>query len=322
VRRAPSAKRPPPFRRRRTTKKPQLQRQSQPRRNQLTDPGAEPNAWAETNARRIVDLVAQAPVGSPELARIVRSIDGLGEREIRATAAIAARFTDRPVRQIESILSDGAPLARHIREVKLLAADISRLSSATSAADMRRIAEQIENRQDDIRALAQELQDDLASISADNGQLAQEAKALHLQLRTLNRFTTLLARVDDLLMAYIDEMRSGTPDAAHRMEVDLMFVVRQRHRDLLMQLAVATQAHAAVERLEHSNLEVLRAMRQAANLMLTALQTSGLAVHAIEMDGALDRQTRGAELLASLDDVEIQRRASLSHIKRGDRKGG
>ena len=170
--------------------------------------------------------------------------------------------------------------------------------------------------------LAQELEDDVAQISADDAQLLQEAKALHLQVRTLNRFTTLLARLDELLVAYINEMRQSTPDAARTMEADLLYVVRQRHRDLLMQLAVATQAHAAVERLEHSNLEVLRAMRQAANLMLTALQTSGLAVHAIEMDGALDRATRGAELLASLDDVEIQRRASLSHINRGARKDG
>jgi hypothetical protein len=99
-------------------------------------------------------------------------------------------------------------------------------------------------------------------------------------------------------------------------------VVRQRRRDLLLQLAVATQAHAAVDRLAKSNEQVLRAMRQATTLMLTALQTSGLAVHAIEMDGAIDRATRGAELLATIDDVEIQRRASLANIARGGSQGG
>ena len=177
------------------------------------------------------------------------------------------------------------------------------MSGDRSETQLKRAAASIESRQDEIRSLAQELEDDLAAISSDNAQLAQEAKALHLQMRTLSRFTVLLARLDELLTA-----QSG--------DTEILFVVRQRRRDLLMQLAVATQAHAAVSRLERSNAQVLRAMRQASRLMLTALHTSGLAVHALEVEGSVDAALGGAQLLNSLDDVDEQRKSSLSNIHR------
>lgn len=63
-------------------------------------------------------------------------------------------------------------------------------------------------------------------------------------------------------------------------------------------------------------------MRQAATLVLTALHASGLAVHAIEAEGAIVSALDAARLYGSLDDVEKERRASLSAIKHGGRQRG
>jgi hypothetical protein len=49
--------------------------------------------------------------------------------------------------------------------------------------------------------------------------------------------------------------------------------------------------------------------------MLTALQTSGLAVHVLEVEASLDRAAQRTALLKSLEDVELQRRSSLENLE-------
>src|SRR5438067_2186524 len=95
------------------------------RKNQLAEPDPAPDGGAadiapevaariEATARRLVGQLTGAQAGSADFSRAARAIDRIGEREIRATAEIAARFTERPVRAIRDILEDDAPLAAHV----------------------------------------------------------------------------------------------------------------------------------------------------------------------------------------------------------------
>ena len=75
-------------------------------------------AKVESVAVAFVDRLLAAPLGTPSFGRSIRAIDGLGEREVRATTIIASRFGDRPVRDVEDLLSERASLSRHLRALR------------------------------------------------------------------------------------------------------------------------------------------------------------------------------------------------------------
>ena len=179
----------------------------------------------------------------------MRHVDEIGEREIRATTAIAAQFGDAMAARSAEAGDDDSPLARHVRTVQ----DLARSSD-------------VARREDEIRAVAQSLEDDRSALMSDNARLLQQERQLDLQLRKLQQYDQLLGLVDDLI--------NEGGDVA--LESDALLAVRQRRRDLLMHLAVATQAHATLLTMTRRNADVLRALRAAETTALTALGSAQL----------------------------------------------
>ena len=198
----------------------------------------------------------------------MRAIDRLGDREMRATAQICARLGERATRAIESALGDEAPLARHLRDIDSLA----REKNAT-------------RREDRMRALAERLESDRAELASDNGRLGQEERALFIQIAALRRYASLAERIEELL----EDAGNSNPD--------VLYTLRQRRRELLLQLAIASQTYASVRLIEQRNLDVIWGLRSATATTLTVLRASAL--------------TRLVE------DIEDRRRRTLSQIRSG-----
>ena len=232
----------------------------------------------------------------------MRSLERIGEREIRATTAIAARFGDQRINGVAEMLADGSPLARHVRAIRELAQAFARLREDSSASDRRRIAAEIARREDEIRSLAAALADDRGALMSENASLNQQELALHQQILKLQQYDALLERVDQLVEDHIALALPTDPERARGLQTNVLYVVRQRRRDLLMHLAVAAQAHATLRTVEHGNLAVIRSLAAAETTTLTALRTAGLAI-----SGGVDEW---ADLLARLDDIDGRRRTS------------
>lgn len=268
-----------------------------------------------------------APTGSAAFASAIRAIEQIGDREIRATAAIAARFSDRPLRAIGGVLAEKAPLAVHIDQVRQLATLFTGLQAEPQGMDRNRMTAEIGRRQQVLTDLAQSLEADRAALFVDNAMLTQQERALFGEIQKLRRYALLAARVEDLLEDHIATLTPTNPAAARALETDVLYVIRQRRRDLLMQLAVASQAYASLRLIEQNNLEVIWALRSAATTTLTAIRTAELAAHARDESRAAAgplgelraRDSAWIDLLAELEDVDAQRRKTLSQIRVGDR---
>jgi len=154
---------------------------------------------------------------------------------------------------------------------------------------------------------------------ADNALLEQQERALGMQTRSLQQLAELTGRLDELIVERIASLSGADAESARVLETDVLHVVRQRRRDLLMQLAVAMQGQESLRRIEQGNLEVIRALQSAATTTLTALRTAGFALRAL--DDAASNANAWTELLDSLAEVDQQRQASLLDIKRGGRTG-
>ena len=179
----------------------------------------------------------------------MRDVDQIGEREIRATTAIAAQFGDAMSLRGAGSGDDDSPLARHVRTVQELAG-----------------TDHAGRREEEIRAVAKDLEDDRSTLMSDNARLLQQERSLDLQLRKLQRYDQLLGRVDNLITAQVA--------ATH--ESDALLAVRQRRRDLLMHLAVATQAHETLVLITRRNADLLRVLRVAEATVLAALGNAQL----------------------------------------------
>jgi uncharacterized protein YaaN involved in tellurite resistance len=280
-------------------------------------------ARIESTAAEFVETLARAPVGSNQFGRAIAAIERLGEREVRATTEIAARFSDRPVRAVEGVLAERAPLARDLRQLRQLAETLEErmTNHPTSAQDL---ADEVERAEGRVRALVDALDADRGVLETDNAYLAQQERALWIEIQTLRRYVLLAGRLDELVEDKVEALAPGE-SGAHPLRVQALYSVRQRRRDLLLQLALATQGYAALRLIEQDNLEVIWSIRAAVTTTVTAMRTAILATHAMA-DRSESAELRSSALLASwgemltaLDEVESRRRKTLEEVERRGR---
>ena len=100
--------------------------------------------------------------------------------------------------------------------------------------------------------------------------VGQQARALEIQVRSLEQLAELTRRLDERLAPQVTAAS------------DALYAVRQRRRDVLMNLAVAQQGLTSLRQIERNNNEVIRALRSASTTTLTALRTAGLALRALD----------------------------------------
>ena len=279
-------------------------------------------ARIETTASEFARALVAAPIGSRAFERSIRAIDGLGAREVAATTQIAARFQDRPVRAVEAVLADRAPLTRHLRELRESATGlVRRVSSDSDNPDA--VARAVAEAEDRIRDLIAALDEDRATLEVDNAGIDQQERALWIEIETLRRYAVLAARLDVLVSDQLDALRTSDPGAARSLEVEALHAIRRRRRDLLLQLAVATQGYAALRIAEQDNLEVIWAIRAATTTTVSALRTALFAAQAMadradvpanDGVGPVVAELRGtlAEMQAALDEADRRRRTALS----------
>ena len=74
----------------------------------------------------------------------------------------------------------------------------------------------------------------------------------------LNQYVYVAERLDAKLAARIAELELTDPDAARTLSQDVMFYVRQKHQDLLTQLAVSIQSYLAIDVIIKNNVELIK----------------------------------------------------------------
>jgi len=293
-------------------------------------------ARIETLATGFVAGLVAAPVGSPAYGRAIRAIDGLGEREVAATTQIAARFQDRPVRAVEDVLGERSPLSRHVRELGRMAAALSERLATRDKQD--RDTDDLDAEEAEItehvRELIPELDADRARLEADNAALGQQEQALWREIEKLRQYAALAGRLDQLLADQVDTVEAVDPARARVLRVDALYAVRRRRRDLLLQLAVASQGYSALRLIEQDNLEVIWALRAATTTTVTALRAASLASRATASRETARRSAADAdpdavgslrqtlsEMVSALDTVEQRRRTTLEIVQHQGRDG-
>ncbi|MFE2284202.1 toxic anion resistance protein [Streptomyces sp. NPDC059443] len=245
---------------------------------------------------------------SPEFANRIGEIAGLGSADIRSAAQQSNRMLERAVR---SLGSDGGGdaqgrVANSLVELRRTVADLdpsdtpakgfgkllSKLPGgnrfrdhvakyASSQATLNRIVGALRGGQDELRR--------------DNAALHTERARLWETMGKLQEYAVLTEALDAAVEQRI--AGQGDPGQADALRVDVLFPVRQKHQDLLTQLAVCAQGYLAMDVVRRNNEELIKGVERAATTTVSALRI------AVMLASALDNQKKVIEQVNSLRDT-------------------
>ncbi len=255
----------------------------------------------EEMARRAGEYVgslAGIDARSPEFAERIGEIAGLGSADVRSAAQQSNRMLERTVRSLGSSGAGGdaqARVAGSLVELRRTVEDLDPRDAPAKGA--RRLLAKLPggNRfrdhvaryassQATLHAIVGALRSGQDELRRDNAALHTERARLWETMGRLQEYAVLTEALDAAVVQRIAEAEAADPRQADALRADVLFPVRQKHQDLLTQLAVCAQGYLAMDLVRRTNEELVKGVDRAATTTVSALRI------AVMLASALDRQ--------------------------------
>jgi uncharacterized protein YaaN involved in tellurite resistance len=138
-----------------------------------------------------------------------------------------------------------------------------------------------ESAQTHLNAIIRALYDGQDELRKDNAALEQEKAHLWETMEHLAQYIYLADHLDKSLTAKTQEVEAADPEKAKALKGDLLFYVRQKHQDLLTQLAVSIQGYLAADLVRKNNNELIKGVDRATTTTISALRTAVIVAQAL-----------------------------------------
>lgn len=229
----------------------------------------------------IADLLAQ-DVNSPEFGKRVDQLTNMGRKEIMEAAGQSNRFLDRPIRQMDETSGVGADLAELRRTVEDL--DPSKRGNPTTKQKLfgiipwgnklRNYFDSYQSAQGHISSILGRLANGKDELLMDNAAIDVERQNLWKAMGKLEQMILISKQLDGRLEEKAAELELSDPAKAKAIRETALFYVRQRHQDLLTQMAVTVQGYLAMDLVKKNNIELVKGVDRASTTTVGALRTA------------------------------------------------
>ncbi|MGW0710797.1 toxic anion resistance protein [Streptomyces sp. NPDC002643] len=285
-------------------------------------------------ANEYVRGLAALDARSPEFAGRVGEITNLGAGEMRTAAAQSNRMLERTVRSLPSTGGDAqSQVAGSLVELRRVVEDLDPrdlpaskgrkfLSRLPGGNKLRDHVAKYASAQGTLNKIVGSLRGGQDELRRDNAALQTERVRLWETMGKLQEYVVLTEALDTAVEEHISGVEAtGDPAAADSLRADVLFPVRQKHQDLLTQLAVCAQGYLAMDVVRRNNEELIKGVDRAATTTVSALRISVMLASALDnqkkvvdqvnaLRGTTEDLIRGnAEMLAT-QSGEIQRIAA------------
>lgn len=272
---------------------------------------------------------------SPEFAAKASDVRSMGDVDIRAAADSSNRLLKAPVRALqEGGLSEGSTVGKTLLELRRTVEDLDpkAASGPKKLLGMIPFGDKIEDyfrkyqsAQSHLEGILHSLRNGQDELGKDNAALNLEKQNLWDAMTRLNQYVYVSERLDARLSAAIAELEVTNPDKAKAFREDVLFYVRQKHQDLLTQLAVSIQNYLAIDIVIKNNIELIKGVDRASTTTVSALRTAVIVAQALgnqklvlDQITALNTTTSGmiertSEMLRD-NSVAIQQQAAAATI--------
>lgn len=247
-------------------------------------------------ARNYVAGLAALDPRAPEFAKKVDDISKLGNSEIRASSAVSNRMLERPVAALKGArgeTGDGqqkvantlVALRRQVEDLDPGRNDVTgvkKLLGMIPFGDkLRDYFAKYASAQHNLNKIIQALMSGQDELRKDNASIEGEKKNLWDMMNKLQEYAVLASALDNALEQHIEGVAATDPEKANQLKADLLFAVRQKHQDLLTQLAVAAQGYLALEMVRKNNIELIKGVDRATTTTVAALRTAVIVAQAL-----------------------------------------
>jgi uncharacterized protein YaaN involved in tellurite resistance len=242
-----------------------------------------------------VDAVVALDPHDPGFTRKVGDVSSLGDKEIREYAGASNRLLDRPMRSVDSgFLSDKSSVGKGLVDLRHTVEDLNpgkadlmhggprKLLGVIPFGDrVRNYFDKYKNAQTHIDGIITALRQGKDELVKDNASIEQERVNLWTQIGHLREYAYMAERLDSTLEARIAAIEATDPEKAKVLRSDVLFAVRQRHQDLLTQLAVDEQGYLALGLIRQNNTELVKGVDRATTTTVSALRTAVIVAQAL-----------------------------------------
>ncbi|WP_449351727.1 toxic anion resistance protein [Streptomyces shaanxiensis] len=255
-------------------------------------------------ASAYVEGLAALDARSPEFAGKVGEITGLGAGEMRSAAAQSNRMLERTVRSLPDKGGDAqSQVAGSLVELRRVVEDLDPrdlpaskgrkfLSRLPGGNKLRDHVAKYASAQGTLNRIVGSLRGGQDELRRDNAALQAERVRLWETMGKLQEYVVLTQALDTAVEQHIAAV--GDPGAADSLRADVLFPVRQKHQDLLTQLAVCAQGYLAMDVVRRNNEELIKGVDRAATTTVSALRIS------VMLASALDNQKKVVEQVNAL----------------------
>jgi uncharacterized protein YaaN involved in tellurite resistance len=118
-------------------------------------------------------------------------------------------------------------------------------------------------------------------LRKDNAALEQEKVHVWETMQRLAQYVHVVEHLDASLTARIAEIETSDPEHAKALKDEVLFYLRQKHQDLLTQLAVSIQGYLAIDLIRKNNIELIKGVDRATTTTIAALRTAVIVAQAL-----------------------------------------
>jgi len=264
----------------------------------------------DTQARDFILQLTRSEVHSEPFESRISAIHNLGNREIREAANVTNRILNRPVKEIDEQSEVGRALVELRNTIESLDPTNQRpvqrklLGVIPLGNQVGNYFQKYQSAQSHLDAILNALQRSEDTLRKDNATIEQEKENLWDIMNRLQQYAYLCRRLDNAIIAMLATVEMQDPEKARVVQEELLFYVRQKHQDLLTQMAVSIQGYLALDLVRKNNLELIKGIGRATTTTISALRTAVIVAQALHgqklvLDQITALNTTTSNLIAS-----------------------
>jgi uncharacterized protein YaaN involved in tellurite resistance len=243
-----------------------------------------------------LDAVSSLDPHSEAFADKVKDIGKLGDDDIRASASVSNRLLEKPMAAMQNGgITETSEVSKSLLNLRRQVEDLDPARQGDlfsrkkllgilpfGTGDRLRVYfDKYRSSQHQIDAIITALYHGQEELQRDNASIEQEKVNLWTTMGRLRQYAYLAGSLDDALSARIAGIEATDPERAKVLKEDMLFSVRQKHQDLLTQLAVSVQGYLALDVIRRNNLELIKGVQRATTTTVSALRTAVIVAQAL-----------------------------------------
>ena len=238
-----------------------------------------------------LDGLLRTTAKSPEWEIKAADVRSMGMTEIRFAAESSNRMLQMPVKALnEGGLSANSKVGQTLLDLRRTVEDLDpgQAQGAKKFLGMIPFGDRVtdyfrkyQSAQSHLNGILHSLQSGQDELQKDNVALTLEKRNLWESMGRLNQYVYVAERLDTKLAAQVATLEVNDPDKAKALREDVLFYVRQKHQDLLTQLAVSIQNYLAIDIIIKNNVELIKGVDRATTTTVSALRTAVIVAQAL-----------------------------------------